>query len=185
MTIKGVFVIFVVVVLLFRCLDYFHYKLKDMAVNKVILIGNVGKEPEVRYLEGGVAVASFTLATTERGYKTQNGVQVPERTEWHNIVAWRGLAEIVEKYVHKGTPLYIEGKIRTRSWDDQNGVKRYTTEIYADSLELIGRRPEGAPSGNVAPTVGSQHQAPVYPNNPMQKQPDLGPQNNPTDDLPF
>lgn len=90
-------------------------------VNKVILIGNVGADPEVRYLEGGVAVANLRLATTER-YKNKNGENI-DQTEWHNIVLWRGLAEIVEKYVKKGMRLYIEGRIRTRSWDDQNGVK--------------------------------------------------------------
>ena len=158
-----------------------------MSVNKVILIGNVGKEPEVRYLEGGVAVASFPLATTERGYKTQAGVQVPERTEWHNVIAWRGLAEIVEKYVHKGTPLYIEGKIRTRSWDDQNGVKRYTTEIYADNIELLGRRPEGAATGNFAPGTPAAAQAPAQPQQYQSPaQPEVQPGvNNQGDDLPF
>ena len=94
-----------------------------MSVNKVILIGNVGRDPEVRYLDNGVAVATLTLATSERGYTLQNGTQVPERTEWHNVVLWRGLAEVAEKYVRKGDKLYVEGKIRTRSYDDQN-VKR-------------------------------------------------------------
>lgn len=100
-----------------------------MSVNKVILIGNVGKDPEVRYLDTGIAVASFPLATTDRAYTLSNGTQVPERTEWHNLVLWRGLAETAEKYVHKGDKLYVEGKIRTRSYDDQNGAKRYVTEI--------------------------------------------------------
>ena len=86
-----------------------------MSVNKVILIGNVGKDPDVRYLENNVCVANFTLATTERGYTTQSGIQIPDKTEWHNIVVWRGLAEIAEKYVRKGTQLYIEGKIRTKT----------------------------------------------------------------------
>ena len=95
-----------------------------MSVNKVILIGNVGKDPDVRYLENNVCVANFTLATTERGYTTQSGIQIPDKTEWHNIVVWRGLAEIAEKYVRKGTQLYIEGKIRTRSWEDQNKIRR-------------------------------------------------------------
>ncbi len=99
-----------------------------MSVNKVILVGNVGKDPEVRYLEKNVAVARFPLATTERGYTMQNGTQVPDRTEWHNIVAWRGLAEIVEKYVKKGSQLYIEGKIQSRSWE-KDGIKRYTTTV--------------------------------------------------------
>ena len=87
-----------------------------MSLNKVQLIGNVGKDPEVRYLDSGVAVATFPLATTDRAYTLANGTQVPERTEWHNIVLWRGLAETAEKYVHKGDKLYIEGKIRTRSY---------------------------------------------------------------------
>ena len=108
-----------------------------MSVNKVILIGNVGRDPEVRYLDNGVAVATLTLATSERGYTLQNGTQVPERTEWHNIVLWRGLAEVAEKYVRKGDKLYVEGKIRTRSYDDQNGVKRYVVEIFADNMEML------------------------------------------------
>ncbi len=111
-----------------------------MSVNKVILIGNVGKDPEVRYLDSKMCVANFTLATTERGYTTSTGVQVPERTEWHNIVVWRGLAEVAEKYVRKGTQLYIEGKIRSRSWEDQQGIRRYITEIYADNMNLLGRK---------------------------------------------
>ena len=108
-----------------------------MSLNKVQLIGNVGKDPEVRYLDSGVAVATFPLATTDRAYTLANGTQVPERTEWHNIVLWRGLAETAEKYVHKGDKLYIEGKIRTRSYDDQNGVKRYVTEIFGDNMEML------------------------------------------------
>ena len=114
-----------------------------MAVNKVILVGNVGKDPEVRYLEKNVAVANFSLATTERGYTMQNGTQVPERTEWHNIVAWRGLAELAEKYIRKGSQLYIEGKLQTRSWE-KDGVKRYTTEIYAETIQLLGKRSDQA-----------------------------------------
>lgn len=110
-----------------------------MSVNKVILIGNVGKDPDVRYLDNHVCVANLTLATTERGYTAQNGTQVPERTEWHNLVFWRGLAETVEKYVHKGDKIYVEGSIRNRSYDDQNGVKRYVTEIFVDSMEMLGR----------------------------------------------
>lgn len=115
-----------------------------MSVNKVILIGNVGKDPDVKYFDNGNAVANFTLATTERGYSTSSGVQVPDRTEWHNVVCWRGLAKIAEQYVRKGTMLYIEGKIRTRSYDDTSGVKRYVTEIYVDNLELLSRRDPSA-----------------------------------------
>ena len=111
-----------------------------MSVNKVILIGNVGKDPDVRYLDNHVCVANLTLATTERGYTAQNGTQVPDRTEWHNLVFWRGLAETVEKYVHKGDKLYVEGSIRNRSYDDQNGVKRYVTEIFVDTMEMLSSR---------------------------------------------
>ena len=121
-----------------------------MSVNKVILIGNVGKDPDVRYLDNGVAVATFSLATTERGYTLQNGTQVPDRTDWHNIVLWRGLAQTAEKYVHKGDKLYIEGKIKSRSYDDQNGIKRTIVEIFADNMEML--TPRGtAQSQGVAP----------------------------------
>ena len=102
-----------------------------------MLIGNVGKEPDVRYYDRDQAVATFSLATTERGYTLQNGTQVPDRTEWHNVVLYRGLAKISEKYVHKGDKLFIEGKIRNRSYDDQKGVKRYVTEIIADNMEML------------------------------------------------
>lgn len=129
-------------------------------VNKVILIGNVGADPEVRYLDGGVAVANLRLATTE-SYKNKNGEKV-DQTEWHNIVLWRGLAEIVEKYVKKGMRLYIEGRIRTRSWDDQNGVKRYTTEIYADNMQMLSfGRQEGADMPNRAPGASIAPSAPM------------------------
>ena len=109
-----------------------------MSVNKVILIGNVGKDPDVRYLDTGIAVATFSLATTDRAYTLQNGTQVPERTEWHNIVLWRGLAQTAEKYVRKGDKLYIEGKIRSRSYDDQNGIKRTIVEIFASQQPGTG-----------------------------------------------
>lgn len=113
-----------------------------MSINKVILVGNVGKDPDVKYFDNGSAVASFTLATTERGYTAQNGTTIPDRTEWHNVVCWRGLAKIAEQFVKKGTRLYIDGKIRSRSYDDAKGVKRYVTEIYADNLELLGSKPQ-------------------------------------------
>lgn len=111
-----------------------------MSVNKVILVGNVGRDPEMKYFDNDVAKANFSLATSERGYTTSGGTQVPERTEWHNIVCWRGLAQVAEKFVKKGTLVYVEGKIRSRSYDDQSGVKRYITEVVADNLELLGRR---------------------------------------------
>lgn len=133
-----------------------------MSVNKVILVGNVGKDPEVRYLEKNLAVANFTLATTERGYTTQSGIQVPERTEWHNIVAWRGLAELSEKYIRKGGQLYIEGKIQTRSWE-KDGIKRYTTEIFADTIQLLGKKPESTePLSTVAAPPADAIQAPPH-----------------------
>lgn len=107
-------------------------------VNKVILIGNVGKDPEVRHLDSGVAVANFPLATSET-YKNKEGEKVTN-TEWHNIVAWRGLAEVAEKYIQKGKQLYIEGRLRSRSYEDKEGVKKYITEIYADNLQMLGRK---------------------------------------------
>ena len=111
-----------------------------MSVNKVILIGNVGRDPEVHYLESNVAVARFTVATTERGYTMNNGTVIPDKTEWHNIVLWRGLADVAEKFVRKGGKVYLEGKIRSRSWEDKEGNKRFTTEIYGDVMELLDKR---------------------------------------------
>lgn len=115
-----------------------------MSVNKVILVGNAGDDAKVRYLDNNVAVANFSVATTERGYTLNNGTQVPERTEWHNIVAWRGLAEIAEKYVKKGTQVYIEGKIQSRSYTDKDGIKRFAYEILADNMQLLGRKSDSA-----------------------------------------
>lgn len=143
-------------------------------MNKIILIGNVGQEPTVKHLESGATVATFSLATTERGYTLQNGTQVPERTEWHNIVVWRKLAEIVEKYVHKGDKLYVEGKIQTRSYDDQNGVKRFVTEVMTDNIELLSSKPQTAPAPQPqqmhesAPQM--QYHQPVYQQTQPQQQ---------------
>ena len=127
-----------------------------------MLIGRVGKDPDIKDVSG-VKVANFSLATTDRAYKTQSGAVVPERTEWHNIVVWRGLADVVENYVKKWSQIYIEGKIRTRSWEDQTGMKRYSTEIYADNLELLGARQESqqnqnANYGGFAPPTTHQFQ---------------------------
>ena len=108
-------------------------------VNKVILVGNLGKDPEVRYLDNGVAVANFSLATTEN-YKNKQGERVSQ-TEWHNIVLWRGLAEIAEKWLKKGSSVYIEGKIRARKWEDKDGNTRYTTEILGDNMTMLGGKP--------------------------------------------
>ena len=115
-----------------------------MSVNKVILIGNVGREPNIRYIERDVAVANVSLATSDRAYTLPNGTQVPERTEWHNLVLWRGLAQTVEKYVHKGDKLYIEGSIHSRSYDDQNGVRRTIVEIWVDNMEMLSRQQQAA-----------------------------------------
>ena len=131
-----------------------------MSLNKVMLIGNVGRDPEVRYLDGNsgnAKVATFTLATTER-YRDRNG-ETRENTEWHNIVAWRGNADVAERFIRKGTQLFIEGRIRTRSWDDQTGNKRYTTEIIVDNLQLLGKKSDnpGGQGGYQAQT-GYQQQ---------------------------
>ena len=132
-----------------------------MSLNKVMLIGNVGRDPEVRYLDGNsgqAKVATFTLATTER-YRDRNG-ETRENTEWHNIVAWRNTADVVEKFVKKGTQVYVEGRIRTRSWDDQSGNKRYTTEILADNLQLLGKKSDN-PGGQGGYQQGG-YQQPAY-----------------------
>ena len=120
-----------------------------MSLNKVMLIGNVGKDPEIRHLENGVAVVTLPIATSER-FKDRNG-DVKEQTEWHNVVFWRNLAEIVEKHVRKGSQVFIEGRLRTRNWEDQSGQKRYATEIVADTMRLLGRRPEGQDNKPVSP----------------------------------
>ena len=106
-------------------------------MNKVMLIGNVGREPEVRYVDQGVAVARLSLATTERGYTLPNGTKVPDRTDWHNVVLWRRLAEIVEKYSHKGDKLYIEGRLRYSVYDDKQGKRHSITEVWADNMEML------------------------------------------------
>lgn len=111
------------------------------SVNKVILVGNLGRDPEVRHLENGAAVANFSLATSE-SYKDRNTGELMTNTDWHNIVLWRGLAEIAEKYLKKGDKVYIEGKIRSRSYQDQEGVTKYITEIVGDNLVMMGK-PEG------------------------------------------
>jgi len=108
-------------------------------VNKVILIGNLGKDPEVRYLDNGTAVANFPIATTET-YKNKQGEKVSQ-TEWHNIVLWRGLAEVAEQWLKKGSSVYIEGKIRNRKWEDKEGNTRYNIEILADNMTMLGGKP--------------------------------------------
>ena len=143
-----------------------------MALNKVMLIGNVGNDPEIRYLDsnpqspqGNAKVASFRLATTER-YRDRNG-ETRENTEWHSIVAWRSNADLVEKFVHKGSQIYIEGKLRTRQWTDQTGNKRFTTEVQADNIQLLGKRPDAPQAGQGyqgqgGPAYGAQPAQPAY-----------------------
>ena len=114
-----------------------------MSVNKVILLGYVGKDPEMKEFESG-KVAKMTIATTEKGYKLKSGKEIPDRTEWHNIMLWGGLAEVAEKYINKGMQVYIEGKIQTRSWADKDGVTHYTTEVVASDLQMLGKREQGA-----------------------------------------
>ncbi len=140
-----------------------------MSVNKVILVGHVGKDPDIRYIEKNLAVANFTLATSERAYTLQNGTQVPERTEWHNIVAWRSLATTAEKFIRKGSQLYIEGKIQTRNWE-KDGIKRYTTEIIAESIQLLGAKRDsneayGSEGSMMSEAKAAEGQSSVEPNN--------------------
>lgn len=126
-------------------------------LNKVMLIGHLGKDPEVRYLEGGAAVANFSLATDE-SYKNKNGEKV-QQTEWHNIVVWRQLAEIAVKYFKKGKLVYVEGRLKTRSWDDKEGHKKYTTEIIADNVVMLDKAGQGETANFVAePSNGSKAQ---------------------------
>ncbi|MDR2968983.1 MAG: single-stranded DNA-binding protein [Tannerellaceae bacterium] len=160
-----------------------------MSLNKVILIGNVGKDPDIRYFDNNAAVANFPLATSDRGYTLANGTVVPERTEWHNIVARRDLVPFVEKWVRKGSGVYVEGKIRTRNYDDTAGNRRYITEIYADRIEFysMGNRPEGTAATSTAqPQAQQQQQQPAQqPVSQTSAQPNTFAESNDSDDLPF
>ncbi len=109
-----------------------------------MLIGNVGKDPEVRYVDQGVAVARLSLATTERGYTLPNGTRVPDRTDWHTVIFWRRLAEIVEQYVHRGDKIYVEGRLRYTTYDDNKGQRKYLTEVWAENMELLTPKTEAA-----------------------------------------
>lgn len=169
-------------------------------INKVILVGNVGQDPEVRYTgdaSNGAKVATIRLATSER-YRDRNG-NLQEHTEWHSVVVWRNTADVVEKYVRKGSQLYIEGKLRTRSWEDQTGNKRYVTEIMADTLQLLGRKQDNQQGygqqggyqqgGYQQPAQPQQTYAPAQPQAYAPVQQPVQPQdiadNGPEDDLPF
>ena len=151
-------------------------------VNKVILVGNVGLDPEVRTTESGVKVARVRLATTERIYDRQTN-ESKELTEWHTITLWRGLADVVDRYVKKGSQLYIEGRLRTREWTDKDNIKRYTTEILADEMKLLGRKSDGQQS---AAPVANGYSAPAQQPVQQSAQPTSIPQvNDDPDDLPF
>lgn len=145
-------------------------------VNKVILVGRLGKDPEVRHLESGTVMAKFPLATTEN-YKDRNGEKV-EQTEWHNIVVWRGLAEVAERFLRKGSQVYIEGRIRTRSWEDEDGNKKYMTEINADNFQMLGSKRDDTPGqADPAPPVKKETPASTTVQNHKEEPED--------DDLPF
>jgi len=144
-------------------------------VNKVILVGNLGKDPEVRNLENGATVANFTIATTE-SYKDKTTGEKKDITEWHNIVLWRGLADIAAKYLHKGDMIYLEGKLRTRSWEKE-GVTRYTTEIVGDNMTMLSTRRTTNTGGGNAGNM-ERPSAPAYTGNNEVPA-------NATDDLPF
>lgn len=144
------------------------------SVNKVILIGNLGKDPEVRHLENGASVANFSIATSET-YTDKTTGEKREVTDWHNIVLWRGLATIAEKYLKKGMKVYIEGKLKTRSWNDENNQTRYTTEVIADQMTMLSRAENTTQATNYPNTVENN------PVQPMDK--DMSPQGD--DDLPF
>lgn len=150
-------------------------------VNKVILVGNLGKDPEIRHLENGRAVVNFPMATSET-YKTKDGERVT-KTEWHNVVLWTPLAEIAEKYLTKGSQLYVEGKLTTRSWDDKDGNKRYTTEVVGREMTLLG----GRPSENIGSGYGDQGHSynQQQPEADTSKNTTVAPVETEIDDLPF
>ena len=153
-----------------------------MSVNKVILIGNLGKDPELRYTASGVAVANFSIATSEK-WKDSDGQQ-QEKTEWHNIVVWRQLAEICSKYLAKGSQVYLEGKISTSTYDDRDGKKCYKTEVVADQMRMLGSRPEG--SAPREDRGGSDHNPRAHDSTTTsQSMPDQERPFNPDDDIPF
>lgn len=148
-------------------------------VNKVIIVGRLGKDPEVRHLESGASVANFSVATSET-YKDRNTSEKREQTEWHNIVLWRGLADIAEKYLHKGDMVYIEGKLRTRSWE-KDGVTRYTTEIVGDNMNMLS--PKGSNEGNSG--YQAQSESPVAASRTEQAPTADIAMDDESDDLPF
>ncbi|MBX2971811.1 MAG: single-stranded DNA-binding protein [Flavobacteriales bacterium] len=151
-------------------------------VNKVILIGNLGADPEVRHLQNGASVANFRLATTET-YKDRQTGERREQTEWHNVVAWRGLAEITEKYLRKGSKVYVEGKLRTRQWQDKDNNTRYTTEIVADEMTMLDRA--GGGEGGAPRAATPAHQPATQADQPAHAGNTSAPAGDDMDDLPF
>lgn len=153
-------------------------------VNKVILVGNLGRDPEVRHLESGAVVTSFSIATSET-YKDRTTGERREQTEWHNIVLWRGLAEVAEKYLHKGDQVYIEGKLRTRSWE-KDGITRYTTEVVGDNMTMLGSRNNSGGGGmDTVPTPNQQPTSNSTSTQTSNSSPEASVEENVTDDLPF
>ena len=154
------------------------------SVNKVILIGNLGKDPEVRHLESGVGVANFSIATSET-YKDRNSGERVSQTEWHNVVLWRGLADIAEKYLKKGDKIYIEGKLRTRSWQDQQGNNRYTTEVIADNMTMLGKASEKTANDSMVSSANQNKEATISANNSEKLSEEFSSPEDENDDLPF
>lgn len=156
-------------------------------INKVILVGNVGADPEIRTLETGVKMARIRIATTERIYNRETQ-EAREHTEWHNVVLWRNLADVADRFVRKGSQVYIEGRLRSREWTDQQNVKRYSIEIVADDLKLLGRKPEGGAPAPLAPQQGQGQGSDVAPVGGIHQQSPQSPAVNiedDPDDLPF
>jgi single-strand DNA-binding protein len=147
-------------------------------VNRVMLIGNLGKDPDVQYLEGNIAVAKFPLATTET-YKDRTGKLVSQ-TEWHTVVLWRGLAELAQKYLHKGSLIYIEGRLRTRNWDDKEGNRKFATEVVGDNLIMLDKRADGSGWHGQGSSGGHEGQGPD-----LHDTDEIPPLGEPSGDLPF
>lgn len=147
------------------------------SVNQATVIGFVGDEPKVNATQAGRKVASFAVATTEKGYTAKNGTTYPDRTEWHNVVLWGKLADVAEKFLHKGSSVFVQGKMRTRSYDDKNGVKRYITEIEADVMQMLDRKADNSNQSNQQTAQAQQPYS--VPNSPSSNKKEAD------DDLPF
>ena len=153
-------------------------------INKVILVGHLGRDPEMRYTQSEVAVCSFSLATSET-YRDRNSGEKVTQTEWHNIILWRKLAETAGKYLRKGSQVYIEGKLRTRKWEDLNGATRYTTEVVADTMQMLDKRESSSAPAPTAAAQPAQPSQPAHSAQPTQPAPEASNQASEPDDLPF